>query len=150
MERKLGQTRYDIQCVILYTAISINVVGLKLQARMVAWVFTGICMSTLRKSTSLYFCTLSICFSFRETFLVFFLLLVCGLDYSFKCKCGEKGLFFTCLKRKETQKTQNVSFAISLYVISIQHAWNTLPSPTPGYYLSVLSLSFKLQSVNVN
>ena len=39
---------------------------------------------------------------------------------------AKKDLFFTCLKRKETQ---NVSFAISLYVISIQHAWNTLPSP---------------------
>ena len=39
---------------------------------------------------------------------------------------AKKDLFFTCLKTKETQ---NVSFAISLYLISIQHAWSTLPSP---------------------
>ena len=39
---------------------------------------------------------------------------------------AKKDLFFTCLKRKETQ---NVSFDILLYLISIQHAWKTLPSP---------------------
>jgi len=69
-----------------------------------------------------------ICFSFRETFLVTFLSLLCGSDYS------EKGSFFTYLKRKETQ---NVSFAIFLVFLR-------------PHYLSVLSLSFKLQSVNVN
>ena len=110
---------------------------------MLPWVFTGICISALRKSTSLYFCTWSICFSFRETFLVIFSFAVMWFGLFFlNVNAAKKDLFFTCLKRKETQ---NVSFAISLYLISIQHAWNTLP-----YYLSVLSLSFKLQSDNVN
>ena len=46
-------------------------------------------------------------------------------------------LFFSCLKGKETQ---NVSFAISLYFISIfQHAWNSLPS-----HILSFSLVFKL------
>ena len=72
----------------MYTAILINVVGLKLQAyesrpNGAMGIFTGICILALRKSTSLYFCTWNICFSFRETFLVSFLSLLCGSDYSF-------------------------------------------------------------------
>ena len=44
----------------------------------------------------------------------------------------EKG----CLKREEMQK---VSFAVSLYVIGIQHAWKTLASP-----ILLFGLVFKL------
>ena len=71
-----------------YTAISINVVELKLQAyesrlNGAMGIYWNLHISALRKSTSLYFCTWSICFSFRETFLVSFLSLLCGSDYSF-------------------------------------------------------------------
>ena len=63
--------------------LDVNVVSINVVQLMVAWVFTGICISALRKSASLYFCTWSICFSFRETVLVLFLSLLCGSDYSF-------------------------------------------------------------------
>ena len=94
----------------LYTAISNNVVGLKLQdyesrpnAAMGIYWNLQISVEEISKFQKFVFLQWSICFSFRETFLVSFLSLFCGSNYFFKCKCGEKGsFFFTCLKRKET------------------------------------------------
>ena len=58
------------------------------------------------------FWTWRICFSFRETFRVCFPFAVVWFGLFFlNVHAAEKDLFFTCLKRKETQK---VSFAISL------------------------------------
>ena len=56
---------------------------------MMAWVFTGTSISALRKSREL----LVLCFSFHETFLVYFLSLLLGLNHSFKSKCREKAFF---------------------------------------------------------
>ena len=62
-------------------------------------------------------CNLSCIFSFAVIWFGLFFLNV---------HAAKKDLFFICLKRKETQ---NVLFAILLYLISIQLVWNTLPLP---------------------
>ena len=71
----------------MYTAISINVVGLKLQAYESRpnggmGIYWNLHIS-IEEIYSLYLCTWRICFSFRETFLVSFLLPLCGSHYSF-------------------------------------------------------------------
>ena len=79
---------------------------------MVAWVFTGICISA------------QVCIFAGGVFFFLFVVTWFGLLF-LNVNAVKKDLFFTSLKRKETQ---NGSFVISLCVISIQHVWNTLPS----------------------
>ena len=62
----------------------------------------------------------------------------------FKWNEAKKDLFYTCLKRKETK---NVSFAIRCISLVFSTRGTLFLRP---YYLSVLSLSFELQSDNVN
>ena len=83
---------------------------------MVPWVFTGICISALRKSTSLYFCTWSICFSFRETFLLSFLRCYVVRIILFKCKCGEKGSFLHMSQEKGNAKSLVCYIAMNIYI----------------------------------
>ena len=108
---------------------------------MVPWVFTGIFISALRKSASLYFCTWSTCFSFRETFLESFLLLLYGSEHSFQITYGEKGSFLHMCKEK--RNTSRLLYRNISLVFSTRGTLYLRP-----YYLSVLSLSFNLQYHN--
>ena len=136
----LSQFRLMLQVFGLkYTAISINV------DRMVPWVFTGICIEALRKSTSLYFCTwsVSVFLSLRCFLYLSIRRYVVGIIL-LKVHAAKKDISFTCLKRKETQK-------VSLLYCYISLVFSTCgPLYLRPYYLLVLSLSFKLQSDNVN
>ena len=67
------------------------------------------------------------CVSFRETFLVccIFSFTVMWFELFFlNVNAAKKDLFFTCLKRK---KTQNVSFAISVYYMDESVLLGTKP-----------------------
>ena len=115
-----------------YTAISINVVGLNLQTyksrpngAMGIYCNLHITIEEIYKFVFLhveYFVFLSV----KPFLYLFFRRYVVWIIRFKRNEAKKKDLFYTCLKRKETK---NVSFAISLYLISIQHAWNTLSSP---------------------
>ena len=106
---------------------------------MVPWVITGICISALRKSTSLCFCTWSICFSFRETFLYLFFRCYVVRIILFKCKCGEKGYFLHMSEEKGNAK-RFVCHIATLYISLVFSMRGTLY--LHSYQLSVLTLSF--------
>ena len=85
---------------------------------MVPWVFTGICISALRKSTSLYFCTWNICFSFRETFLLsFFAVMWFGLFF-LNVNAAKKDLFLHMSQEKGNAKSLVCYIAINIYIYS--------------------------------
>ena len=70
-----------------YTAVSINVVGLKHQA------YQSRPNGGMGIYLHLHFCTSSICLSFLETFLVSFLSLLCGRIILFKMQMQRKLIF---------------------------------------------------------
>ena len=72
-----------------YTAVSINVVGLKLQA------YESRPNGGMGIYLHLHFCTSSICLSFLETFLVSFLSLLCGRIILFKMQMQRKLTLFS-------------------------------------------------------
>ena len=87
----------------LYTAISINVVRLKLQTF----------ESRPNGGMGIYWNLQISVEEIRETFLVSFLSLLRGLEYSFKSKCGEKESFLHMSEEKGIAKSLFCCIAIS-------------------------------------
>ena len=93
---------------------------------MVTWVFTRICIykKELRKSTDCIVARGVFVFLFVKPFLYLFFRCSAVCIIHLNVNAARRDLFHM----SEVKETQNGLLAISLYLISIQHAWNTLPS----------------------
>ena len=112
---------------------------------MVPWVFTAICISPLRKSTSLYFCTWNILFFFPWNLSCIFSFAVMWFGLFFLNEMRRKRIFSTHVWRERKRKTSRLLYRCISLVFSTRGTLFLRP-----YYLSVLSLSFELRSDNVN
>ena len=112
---------------------------------MVPWVFTAICISPLRKSTSLYFCTWNILFFFPWNLSCIFSFAVMWFGLFFLNEMRRKRIFSTHVWRERKRKTSRLLYRYISLVFSTRGTLFLRP-----YYLSVLSLSFDLRSDNVN
>ena len=112
---------------------------------MVPWVFTAICISPLRKSTSLYFCTWNILFFFPWNLSCIFSFAVMWFGLFFLNEMRRKTIFSTHVWRERKRKTSRLLYRCISLVFSTRGTLFLRP-----YYLSVLSLSFELRPDNVN